>query len=134
MNKNFTENRGVMNFYNRIERRADRRLDHSLPIVLPGHKAMTKNISPCGAYIEMTTECHGLFSIGKIVQVEITAMVSQNWFPSKSIKLMGSGEVVRIDETKNLGVVGGTSKKKMGLAIHFIGKLQLMNDNFLYDI
>ncbi|GJQ60817.1 MAG: PilZ domain-containing protein [Candidatus Scalindua sp. AMX11] len=132
MNTNFTENRDVKNFLNRIERRSDRRLGHSLQVVLPGHKAMTRDVSPSGAYLEVITECRKHFSVGKMVQLEITASIDKNWFSSKTIKLTGSGEVVRVDEIENLGIVG--TSKKVGVALHFIGKLKIINDNYLYDM
>lgn len=103
-----------------IERRADKRLELSLPITLFDHEVKSRNISPGGVYFEETADNIKDYSLGKTTTIKIVTSISTYGLPSKTVILTGVGMVMRIDkiDTNNNG-------KKFGVALKFSEKLKL---------
>ncbi len=73
----------VANHLKRIERRAEKRLSLSLPIILLDQKVKTKNISPGGVYFEVTTKDIKNYSPGRVTMVQIEVIYSKPELPEK---------------------------------------------------
>ena len=103
------------------DRRADKRLDRSFQITLPGgHKGETVNISATGVYFEVIANDTEAFSPGITNPVRINASSSTPGFRAREININGSGSVVRHD-------IKGTTNhgNRLGVAMRFDGKLDL---------
>jgi hypothetical protein len=111
----------MVNLSNKIENRSYARLELSLPSTLLNHVVKTRNISPGGAYFEVTTDNIGLFSPGKMVKLEILAKTSTLKLPSEMIRLAGNGIIVRNEEISN-----DQHGKKLGVALVFTEKLEIL--------
>ena len=105
-----------------IERRVDKRLGLSLPIMLLDHKVKSKNISSGGVYFEETADNIEEYSPGKTTTIKIITSVSTHGLPSKTVRLTGVGMIMRIDkiDTNHNG-----NGKKFGVALKFSEKLKL---------
>lgn len=103
------------------EKRRNRRLEISLPILLGNNKIKSKNISSTGVYFETSMENRGQFHLGKRVDFEILAKTSSAMLPSRTIRLGGSGEVIR-------GVIVESSpgEKRYGVAVQFNKRLEIL--------
>ncbi len=107
-----------------FDRRLQRRLDLSLLILLPNHKVESKNISSAGVYFEMvTTDDSKGFYHGKSVSFEIVAETTSSMLPMRTIRLSGSGKIVR----KTL-LSSSLHKKIWGIAVRFDEKLEIVYD------
>ncbi len=103
-----------------IERRADKRLELSLPITLLDHKVKSKNISPSGAYFEETADNIEEYSLGKTTTIKIVTSVSTHGLPGKTVRLTGVGMIMRI-----VKIDINHNGKKYGVALKFSEKLKL---------
>ena len=104
-----------------IERRVDKRLELSLPITLLDHRVRSQNISSGGVYFVVTSDDMEAYSPGKTSPVEVVASVSTPGLPSKSIKLIGSGIIVRVDKVD----INHNNGKKFGVALKFSERLKV---------
>ncbi len=104
---------------NRIERRVGKRLELSLPMTLFGQKVKSKNISPGGVYFEVITNDIEKYSPGKTSTIEIIVSTSTALFPQETVKLTGTGMIIRVDEIESIN-----QDKKLGVALKFIKKLE----------
>ncbi len=102
------------------ERRGDKRLERPLQITLLDHKVNSGNISPGGVYFEVVTDNIELFSLGRTVEFEILAKTYTPVSPSGTIRLKGSGKIIRNNKTGN---------EKYGIALTFSEKLEIIFDN-----
>lgn len=102
------------------DRRADKRLDRSFQITLPGHKGETVNISSTGVYFEVIANDIEAFSPGMTIPVQINASSIIPGISTREINLNGSGSVVRYD-------IKGTTNhgNRLGVAMRFDDKLDL---------
>ncbi len=115
------DKRSIINLrFKRDERRVDKRLEHHLQITLLDHKVNLENISPGGFYFELVTDDIELFSLGRTVEFEILAKTCTPVNPSGTIRLKGSGKVIRNNKIGN---------KKYGIALTFSEKLEILFDN-----
>ena len=105
--------------FKRIERRVDRRLEHSLPIALLDRKVKSENISPGGVYFEVAADNIEPFALGRTVEFEILAETYTPVSPGKTFKLTGSGKIIRNNEIGN-----NQCDKKFGIALTFSDKLK----------
>jgi hypothetical protein len=105
--------------FKRIERRVDRRLEHSLPIALLDHKVKSENISPGGVYFEVAADSIEPFALGRTVEFEILAETYTPVSPGRTIRLTGSGKIIRNNEIGN-----NQCDKKFGIALTFSDKLK----------
>ena len=105
---------------NRIERRVGKRLELSLPMTLLGQKVKSENIGPGGVYFVVTSDDIEAYSPGKTSPVEVVTSVSTPGLPSKSIKLTGSGIIVRVDK-----IDINHNGKKFGVALKFSERLKV---------
>ncbi len=103
------------------EKRHYRRLRLSLPIMLFNKKVESKNISSTGVYFEVSIENREQFELGKRVNFEILAKTSSPMLPSRTIRLGGSGEVIR-----NVIVESSQETKRYGVALKFYKKLEIL--------
>ncbi|MDR4503862.1 MAG: hypothetical protein MRK01_03600 [Candidatus Scalindua sp.] len=103
------------------EKRHYRRLGLSLPIMLLNKKIESTNISSTGVYFEVTMENREQFQLGKRIDFEILAKTSSPMLPSRTIRLGGSGEVIR-----SVIVEDSQKKKKYGVALKFNKKLEIL--------
>ncbi len=105
-----------LHFINRMnnERRFFARLKRSLPITLLGQKVKSKNISPEGVYFEVTTKDIENYSLGKVIMVEV------EFTDFKAVKLIGFGEVVRVE-----GIDITNHDKKLGVALKYSEELKV---------
>ncbi len=110
----------VANHLKRIERRAEKRLSLSLPIILLDQKVKTKNISPEGVYFEVTTKDIKNHSPGRVTMVQIEVIYSKPELPEKRVWVAGFGEIVRVDEIDTIN-----HYKKLGVALAFSEKLKV---------
>ncbi len=103
-----------------IERRADKRLELSLPITLLDHKVKSKNISSGGVYLEETADNIEEYSLGKTTAITIVTSVSTPGLPGRTVRLTGVGMIIRIDkiDTNHNG-------KRFGVALKFSERLKL---------
>ena len=114
----------MSDLFKRTERRVDKRLEPSLQITLLAHKVNTGNISPGGVYFEVVTDNIELFSLGKNVKFEMLAKSFTLVSPSKTIRLRGSGKIIRNNKIGNKQY-----DKKYGIALAFSEKLEILFDN-----
>ncbi len=108
------------------ERRGSGRLECSLPITLHDSRVKSKNISPEGVYLEVTTKDIENYSLGKVIMIEVEFTNSQFGLPEeRTDRLIGFGEVVRVNGT-------GINKhdKKLGVALKFCEELKVYEDLF----
>ncbi len=103
-----------------IERRVDKRLELSLPITLLDHRVRSQNISSGGVYFVVTSDDIEAYSPGKTSPVEVVTSVFTPGLPSKSIKLTGSGIIVRVDK-----IDINHNGKKFGVALKFSERLKV---------
>ncbi len=106
-----------------IEKRLYRRLILSLPIKLLNQKVESKNISSTGVYFEVITDDIDQFQIGKSLGFELLAKTSSPMLPSRTIRLSGSGKIIRNDVLSS-----SQHKKKLGIALRFNKKLEILLD------
>ena len=114
----------MSDFFKGTERRVDKRLEHPLQITLLDHKVNTGNISPGGVYFEVVTDNIELFSLGKNVEFEMLTKSFIPVSPSKTIRLTGSGKIIRNNKIGNKQY-----GKKYGIALTFSEKLEILLDN-----
>ncbi len=105
------------------ERRANKRLELALVIKLLDHEAMSRNISPDGAYLEVSTHNVAKFSAGKMIEIEVATLVSEIGLPGRLVRLYTKGDIVRTDIISN-----NEHEKKLGVALKFNEKLKLKLD------
>jgi hypothetical protein len=104
-----------------IERRVDKRLEISLPIMLLNHKVKSKNISPGGVYFEETADNIEEYSLGETTLIRIVTSVSTPGLPSKTVELTGIGMIMRIDK-----IDARHKGKRFGVALKFSEKPEIM--------
>jgi hypothetical protein len=90
-----------------------------------GHdsRVKSKNISPEGVYFEVTTKDIENYSPGKVIKIEIEVVECTNSrfrLPERTYRLIGFGEVVRIDE-----IDINSHDKKLGVVLKFSEKLKV---------
>ncbi len=110
----------VANQLKRIERRAEKRIKHSLLIRTFDCEVKTKNISPEGVYFEVTTKDIKDYSPGRVIMIQIEVIYSKPELPVKRVCVAGFGEIVRVDE-----IVSINHYKKLGVALAFSEKLEV---------
>jgi hypothetical protein len=88
-------------------------------MTLLGQKVESKNISPGGVYFEVITNDIEKYSPGKTSTIEIIVSVSIPKLPKKTVKLTGTGMIIRVDETENIN-----QDRKLCVALKFIKKLE----------
>ncbi|MFQ5963257.1 MAG: PilZ domain-containing protein [Candidatus Scalinduaceae bacterium] len=103
-----------------IERRAEKRLELSLPMKLLDNKVKSKNISPGGVYFEVIANDDKCYFTGKTINIEIYTTTSTRGLPSKLIRLTGTGVVVRTEKINS-----NKHAKGLGVALKFKEKLKL---------
>jgi hypothetical protein len=113
----------MSDFLEGIERRADKRLAHSLQITLLDHKVNSENVSPSGVYFEVVTNNVEPFSIGRTVKFEMLAKDHTPVSLGRAIRLAGSGKIVRNNKIDN-----NQNNKKFGIALTFNEKLEVVLD------
>ncbi len=104
---------------NRIERRGGKRLELSLPMPLLGQKVKSKNISSGGVYFEVITNDIEKYSPGKTSTIEIIVSTSTHTLPQKTLKITGTGMIIRVDEIEIIN-----QDRKLGVVFKFIKKLE----------
>ncbi len=109
---------------NRIERRVGKRLELSLPMTLLGQKVKSENIGPGGVYVEVITNGIEKYSPGETSTIEIIVSTSTSMLPKKTVKLTGTGMIIRVDETENIN-----QDRKLCVALKFIKKLETFLTN-----
>jgi hypothetical protein len=115
------DKRSIVNLrFKRTERRVDKRLERPLQITLLDHKVNLENISPGGVYFEVVTDNIELFSLGRTVEFEILAKTYTPVSPSGTIRLKGSGKIIRNNKIGN---------ERYGIALTFSEKLEILFDN-----
>ncbi len=102
------------------ERRFFARLKRSLPITLLGQKVKSKNISPEGVYFEVTAKDIENYSLGKVIMVEVEFTDSKFAPPESAVKLIGFGEVVRVE-----GIDITNHDKILGVALKYSEELKV---------
>lgn len=115
----FQRRKTVLYNSNRIERRVGKRLELSLPMTLLGQKVKSKNIGPCGVYFEVITNDIEKYSPGKTSTIEIIVSTSTPMLPKKTVKLTGTGRIIRVDEIEIIN-----QDRKLGVALKFIKNLE----------
>ncbi len=101
------------------ERRFFARLKRSLPITLLDSEVKSKNISPEGVYFEVITNDIEKYSPGETSTIEIIVNTFTSMLPKKTVKLTGTGMIIRVDETENIN-----QDRKLCVALKFIKKLE----------
>ncbi len=96
------------------ERRSEKRLSLSLPIILIDQKVKSKNISPGGVYFEVITNDIKMYSPGKTIKIEVLVNTSRPEIPNRRVSLTGVGKVVRADEMEIIN-----DSKRLGIALKF---------------
>jgi len=96
------------------ERRAEKRLNLSLPIILSDRKVKSKNISPGGVYFEVITNDTKIYFPGKTIEIEVLANTYRPEIPNRIVRLAGVGMVVRADEIEIIN-----DSKRLGIALKF---------------
>ena len=109
----------VLNNSNRSERRVGKRLELSLPMTLLGQKVKSENIGPGGVYVEVITNGIEKYSPGETSTIEIIVNTSTSMLPKKTVKLTGTGMIIRVDEIEIIN-----QDRKLGVALKFIKKLE----------
>ncbi len=102
------------------ERRAEKRLSLSLPIILIDQKVKSKNISPGGVYFEVITNDTKIYFPGKTIEIEVLANTSRPEIPNRIVRLTGVGMVVRSNEMEIIN-----DSKRLGIALKFGEKLRI---------
>ncbi len=102
------------------ERRAEKRLSLSLPIIFLDQSVKSKNISPGGVYFEVITNDIKMYSPGKTIKIEVLASTSTAVIPNRKVSLTGVGMVVRADEMEIIN-----NSKRLGIALMFREKLRI---------
>jgi hypothetical protein len=102
------------------ERRVFARLKRSLQITLLDSEVKSKNISPEGVYFEVTTKDIENYSPGKVIMIELKFTNSQFGLPERTGKLIGFGEVVRVE-----GIDITNHDNKLGVALKFSEELKV---------
>ena len=102
-----------------IERRDGKRLELSLLMTLLGQKVKSKNISSGGVYFEVITNDIEKHSSGKTSTIEIIASTSTPTLPQKTVKLTGTGMIIRMDEIEIIN-----QDRKLGVALKFSKNLE----------
>lgn len=97
-----------------IERRTEKRVEISLPIMVFDCEVMTKDISPSGVYFEVTTKDVKNYSLGKEIMVYIEGIYSKSLLTKRRVWITGYGMIVRIDDK---GFI--KHYKKLGIALKF---------------
>ncbi|GJQ60838.1 MAG: hypothetical protein D8M57_08265 [Candidatus Scalindua sp. AMX11] len=111
-----------------LERRLQGRLELSLFILLPNQKVKSKNISSAGVYFEIVTEYSKGFCLGKSVTFEIVAETTSTMFPLRTIRLSGSGKVIR-----KTPIGSSLHKKVWGVAVRFDERLEIIYDSIEFS-
>ncbi|GJQ58506.1 MAG: hypothetical protein SCALA701_13070 [Candidatus Scalindua sp.] len=106
-----------------IERRAQKRLELSLLVLLPNQKVKSKNISSAGVYFEIVADYNRAYYLGKSVKFEIVAATTSTMLPLRSIRLSGSGKIIR----KAL-IRSSLHEKVWGIAVRFDERLEIVYD------
>ena len=119
MSSVFQGRKTVLYNSNRIERRVEKRLELSLPMTLLGQKVKSKNISSGGVYFEVITNDIEKYSPGKTSTIEIIVSTSTPTFPQKTVKLTGTGMIIRMDEIEIIN-----QDRKLGVALKFSKNLE----------
>ncbi len=119
MSSVFQGRKTVLHNSNRIERRVGKRLELSLPITLLGQKVISENISSGGVYVELTKNSIEKYSPGKTSTIEIIVSTSTPTLPQKTVKLTGTGMIIRMDEIEIIN-----QDRKLGVALKFIKNLE----------
>ncbi|MDR4498004.1 MAG: hypothetical protein MRK02_08830 [Candidatus Scalindua sp.] len=107
-----------------LERRFDRRLEISLPILLSGLIVNSKNISSAGVYFEAVIDNSKRYYAGKSVDFEIVAKTTTHLLPSRKIRLGGNGTIMR----KTL-IKSNQHNKVWGIALRFNEKLEIIYED-----
>ncbi len=111
------------------ERRANKRLELALVIKLLDHKGMSRNISPEGVYLEVSTHNVDKFSPGKMIEIEVDAVASVIGLPDRMVRLYTKGDIVRTDIINN-----NEHETKLGVALKFNEKPKLkLNESHIND-
>jgi hypothetical protein len=105
------------------DKRANKRLDLALQIMLNGQKGETINISATGVYFEVITNDIEAFSLGTTIPIQINATTTTPGFEPRKVKLKGNGSIVRND-IKDVTSHGN----RLGVAMEFKGKLDIQMD------
>ncbi len=103
-----------------IERRAEKRLSLSLPIIFLDQKVKSKNISPGGVYFELIANDIKMYSPGKTIKFDILANISRPEIPNRTVTLKGVGMVVRANEMEIIN-----DSKRLGIALKFSETLRI---------
>lgn len=103
------------------EKRVNKRINVTLPIMLPTGKAYTKNISTGGAYFELETSNADLYSIGQNIPIWVHASYGSNECFPQQLWLYVNAVIVRKENTWNL-----TQPDRWGIGLMFSGKLDIM--------
>ncbi|MDR4504685.1 MAG: hypothetical protein MRK01_07835 [Candidatus Scalindua sp.] len=112
------------NFSRAEERRADQRRKQAVQIRLNDHQIRSKNICSGGVYFEVIKEDIKKFSIGKTFALEITISSTESDLPNKTVRLTGSGVIIRTDINADEREVNGYGTK-YGVALKFKKKLRV---------
>ncbi len=96
------------------ERRAEKRLNLSLPIMFLDQKVKSKNISPGGVYFEVITNDIKMYFPGKTIKFDILVNTSKREIPNRKVRLTGVGMVVRANEMEIIN-----DSKRLGIALKF---------------
>ncbi len=102
------------------ERRAEKRLSLSLPIIFLDQKVKSKNISPGGVYFELTTNDIKMYSPGKTIKIEVLVNTSRPVIPNRIVRLAGVGMIVRANEMEITN-----NSRRLGIALKFVEILRI---------
>ncbi len=111
---NISRRKTVASHLEGIERRTEKRVEISLPIMVFDCEFMTKDISPNGVYFEVTTKDVKNYSLGKEFMVCIEGSYSKSVLTKRRAWITGYGVIVRIDDK---GFI--KHYKKLGIALKF---------------
>lgn len=103
------------------ERRANKRLNASLPLMLPTGKAYTENISAGGIYFELETSIAEQYPVGEKIPVWVHASYGSNANVSQQLWLFVNAIVVRKEKARC-----ETQSDRWGVGLMFSGKLDSM--------
>ena len=102
------------------ERRAEKRLSLSLPIIFLDQKVKSKNISPGGVYFELITNDIKMYSPGKTIKIEVLVNTSRPVIPNRIVRLAGVGMIVRANEMEIIN-----NSRRLGIALKFVEILRI---------
>lgn len=102
------------------ERRAEKRLSLSLPIIFLDQKVKSKNISPGGVYFELITNDIKMYSPGKTIKIEVLVNTSRPVIPNRIVRLTGVGMIVRANEMEIIN-----NSRRLGIALKFVEILRI---------